>query len=218
MLLSSNSTPHHKILLQCAAFKDGIRAWATFKAECAYDGSAELRIEQLKVLVAQMYSLDSLDGLAGYIDRFQSYIAELAILATNDISDTQKDRLLLRNISSTDGLVHLVQSCRDDLTRFFDETATYLRKNAVLFDHTNSTIQPQKQIMNTQQDFEKPSLSLDEATKLFMTVAADQGLIHNLLPTGKSARQRSKPRHRFSLTILVIPKDSQRALVDLRLT
>ena len=109
MLLSSNSNPRHKILLHCAASKDGIHAWATFKAECAYDGSEELHIEQLEVLIAQQYSIGSIDSLSGYIVRFQSYIGELQILAEEDYSDSHKKRLLLKNLRDTESLLPLVQ-------------------------------------------------------------------------------------------------------------
>ena len=183
MLLSSNSNPQHKILLQCADSKDGIRAWATFKAECAYDGSAELRLEQLEVLIGRPYDLDSLDGLSGYIDRFQSYMSEIEILAKADYSDSRKKRLLLKNLRDEQALLHLVQPCHDDKTRSYDATATYLRQNAALYDHASSLAPPSK-VMNTKQEppptqvmntTSKPPMDLATASKLFMTVADEQG-------------------------------------------
>jgi hypothetical protein len=187
LLLSSNK-PDQSILLQYDDSQDGILAWAQFQTEWADDGnegSKALRVEVLESLVSRHYSLDDVDGLTGYVDRFQKHMAQLSKFLPGDYSDGRKRRLLLRSIRDTKSLLHLYQPLYDDKSKTYEQCATYLRNNAAMFDHVDSQSRPVQvqQVaqelpeppLQVQQVTQQPPMDLASASRIFMAVAADQG-------------------------------------------
>ena len=77
LMISMNNIPH-KTLLKYKDEGDGILAWDEFKEENEYNGSRELRLEQLEMLVTKPYSNKDIGGLATYIDKFQVILQEFA--------------------------------------------------------------------------------------------------------------------------------------------
>lgn len=52
--------------------------------------------------------------MQGFIDKYQSYLAELEVFAPRDYYDFKKKRMLLSNIKDAEGVAHLIQRCRND--------------------------------------------------------------------------------------------------------
>src|SRR5687768_9081015 len=114
ILITSTIQIQHKTIIKHQTTLDGISAWDEFKLEFEYDGSKELRLEQLETLAQTLYSSSNTGGMATYIDKFQAYIAELEVIAPEDYSDFKKKRMILANRRHAAGVQHLIQKCRDD--------------------------------------------------------------------------------------------------------
>ena len=74
--------------------KDGIMAWAELKEENEYNGSRELRLEQLEQMATIPYSTRDAGGIAAYIDKLQIIVQELETLDPCEYRDVRKKRLL----------------------------------------------------------------------------------------------------------------------------
>ena len=122
--------------------------------------------------------------MAAYIDQFQAYIGELDTIAPMEYSDSKKKRMLLANIRDAEGVAHLVQRCRDDDAMSYEACAAYLRKNAILIDHTTK-VKPPKRLMHVSdhEDYydsdkeDKPTtMTMEEVTKLFHSMSQESGV------------------------------------------
>ena len=82
--------------------------------------------------------------------------------------------MLLSNIKTASGITHLIQKCRDDEDMTYAQTAAYLRKNAILLDHSNA-LKPSPRLMHVSND-EEHSKNLEEVSKLFHTIALESGI------------------------------------------
>ena len=81
--------------------------------------------------VQQPYKSSDIGGMVAYIDRYQSLVAQLEVIAPHDYTDSRKKRTLLLNIRNAQGVAHLIQTCRDDEYMTFENCASYIRKNAL---------------------------------------------------------------------------------------
>ncbi len=69
MLMLATQNQQHKTLMKYEDCKDCIMAWAELKEENEYNGSRELRLEQLEHLLTIPYSTRDAGGIATYIDK-----------------------------------------------------------------------------------------------------------------------------------------------------
>jgi hypothetical protein len=178
IIMTATRDMQNKTVLRYEDSQDGILAWDDFKHDFAYDGSKELRLEQLESQTLKPYRSNTPGGMAAYIDKFQSYIAELEVLAPFDYTDARKKRSLLANIRDAEGVSHLIQKCRDDTLFTYEMCAAYLRKNAILIDHDNLKKTPRR-LLSTKDDRQvepSPTMSLEEATNLFHSIATEEGI------------------------------------------
>ena len=137
ILVSATKDLQNKIIIKYEKNQDGILAWHDLKKDYAYDGSKELRVEQLETIVQRPFSNKDFGGMQSYIDHFQAYIGELESIAPSEYSDSRKKRMLLNNIRNAEGVAHLIQKCRDDDSMTYEDCAAYLRKYAFLIDQSN---------------------------------------------------------------------------------
>ena len=81
-------------------------------------------------------------------------------------------------------MAHLVQKCRDDDFMSYESCAAYLRKNAILIDHT-TIVRPPRKLLHVSEQFSQyeseeentsPTKSIEEVTKLFHTMCQESGL------------------------------------------
>ena len=86
--------------------------------------------------------------------------------------------MLLANIRDAEGVAHLVQRCRDDDTMSYDACAAYLRKNAILIDHTTK-VKPPKRLMHVSDHYD-PYDSDKEKKPTTMTMEAVTKLFHSM--------------------------------------
>ena len=114
--------------------------------------------------------------MAAYIDKFQSYMAELEVLAPQDYSAFKKKRMLLANIRDVAGVTHLIQKCRDEESMTYDQCAAYLRRNAILIDKANMERKPSR-LMYVEDSNQAPEKSVDDVMTLFQTMAEEGGLL-----------------------------------------
>ena len=98
ILVSATAKMQHRIILKYKESRDGILAWDEFKQNFEYDGSKELRLEQLEALAQKPYNNSVPGGMAASIDQLQAFMAELEVIAPIDYSDFQMKRALLANI------------------------------------------------------------------------------------------------------------------------
>jgi hypothetical protein len=168
----------HRIILKYKESRDGILAWDEFKQNFEYDGSKELRLEQLEALAQKPYNNSVPGGMAAYIDQFQAYMAELGVIAPIGYSDFRMKRRLLANIRHADGVSHLVQTCRDNEHMTYEQCVAYLRKNAIYIDHANAAKTPSRlmHVQDSPQLPESSDKSVDEVTQLFLSMAKEDGL------------------------------------------
>ena len=80
ILVSATKHQQHKTIIKYQKTMDGIIAWDEFKEEFEYDGSKELRLEELEQLVQNPFSSTEPRGMVSYIDRHQAYMAELDVI------------------------------------------------------------------------------------------------------------------------------------------
>ena len=134
-----------------------------------YDGSKELRLEQLEAQASKVYSSTEPGGMSSYIDKFQYLMAELEIINPIEYTDYRKKRTLLANIRHAEGVAHLIQKCRDDKFMSFDRCAAYLRENALYIDKVNQAKPPSRLMIVQDKDPipEQKEKSVEEVTKLF---------------------------------------------------
>ena len=179
ILVTATKDMQHKIILKFESSQDGILAWNELKKDFAHDGSEDLKIEQLEAQVHQPYSSCEPGGMAGYIDKFQAYVAELETMIPKDYTEARKKRLLLTNIREAEGVAHLIQKCRDDPKMGYEATAAYLRKNAVLVDYANQSKPPRKLMTSTKEatpSNDEDWMNVDKVSSLFHSMASEGGL------------------------------------------
>ena len=179
--MSATTDLQNKTIIKYEASQDGILAWNELKKDYAYNGSMELRIEQLEATIQKPYSPTTSGGMASYIDQFQAYVGELETIAPEEYTDSRKKRLLLANIRDAEGVAHLIQKCRDDELMSYEACAAYLRKYAYLIDNSNRARSPRKllhvkDIEELDHEKEEPSMTIEHVTKLFHTMALESGL------------------------------------------
>ena len=144
--------------------RDGILAWHELKNDFAYDGSKELRLVVLETMTQVAYSETVPGGLVTYLDSFQAQVAELITIAPDEYLDYRLKRLLLSNVQSTEGIQHLVQNCRDDDCKTYEQCGAYLRKNSILIDSTKAKRSPIR-LMDVQDSQPEP-VSYNTAEKV----------------------------------------------------
>jgi hypothetical protein len=178
IIMTATMKLQHKTIIKYEHSLDGILAWYELKQEFEYDGSEDLRLEQLEALSNIKYTGNEPGGMQAYIDRFQAYMAELTAIKPNDYNDDRKKRLLLINIRQAQGVAHLVQKCRDNEYMSFEKCAAYLRSNSMLIDTHNEMIIPSRlmKVEDITQNEPEPQKSLESVSKMFHTMAEENGL------------------------------------------
>ena len=73
-----------KTIIKYEESMNGILAWLELKQEYEFDGSRELRLEQLESMAQVPYSDKTPGGMATYIDRLQAQLAELETIQPSD--------------------------------------------------------------------------------------------------------------------------------------
>ena len=180
-MVSATKELQNKVIIKYEKSQDGILAWDELRRDFAYDGSIELRLEQLETYINKPFSSKEPGGMAAYIDQFQAYNGELDTIAPVEYSDSKKKRMLLANIRDAEGVAHLIQKCRDDEAMSYDSCAAYLRKNAILIDHT-TRVKPPRKLMHVSDHYdsdrdEKPTtMSMEAVTKLFHSMSQESGV------------------------------------------
>ena len=91
-------------------------------------------MEQLTDKLQSPYNPSSKQTMSQYIDMFQDTMERHDTLSTDPYSDIGKKLLLLRNLRTVPGTVHLTQHCRNSQDMSYEDTATYLRSNSILID------------------------------------------------------------------------------------
>ena len=182
ILITATRQLQHKTIIKYESSYDGILAWDELKTESKYDGSKQLKLEQLEAMSQVSYSSSGTGGMATYIDKFQAIIAELEVLAPDEYSDDRKKRLLLANVQQASGVAHLIQTCRDSTFKTFEMSAAYLRQNSILIDHANA-VKPPARLMHVEDisPLEPPSnipKTLEQVSKIFHSFAQESGLQH----------------------------------------
>ena len=153
ILVSATKDLQNKIIIKYEQSQDGILAWDKLIKDFAYDGSKELRVEQLETFINKPFTSNQPGGMAAYIDQFQAYIGELETIAPLEYTDSRKKRLLIANIRDAEGVAHLIQKCRDDPTMSYDTCAAYLRKNAIMIDHA-TRVKPPRKLLHVSDPYE----------------------------------------------------------------
>ena len=116
--------------------RNGLAVWMKFEQTYAHGGSKTMKSELLEENLYKAYDPQAYKGIAEYIDHFQTWIEELDALGTRSYQDSDKKRMLIRNLRTDTRLLTLLQICHDDLFREFHETANYLRENGTCLDRT----------------------------------------------------------------------------------
>lgn len=114
ILVTATATASHRIVNKHERSGDGILAWHEIKKEYAYDGSSELKLEQLEASLATPYNNHDLGDIVDNLDNFQANMAQVDTLAPEDCTDRKKKRILLQNIRSAHEIFHLLTICRDN--------------------------------------------------------------------------------------------------------
>ena len=130
MLMSSNKNGERKFLLKYSTTHDGIFTWIEFLRDYDNNGDSEIRAEQLDSLIHVPYSSKSPGGFLKYIDTLQAYLNELDTLTPGVCTDTQKTKLLYRNLQGHPSMSYLLQTCRDH-EYDFHTACIYLRTCSV---------------------------------------------------------------------------------------
>src|SRR5687768_4180532 len=180
ILMTATMNLQHKTILKYERSQDGILAWKELKMDFEYDGSKELRFEQLESMASKPYSSSDPGGMATYIDKFQAYIAELETINPMEYSDYRKKRTLLSNIRHAEGFAHLIQKCRDDKGMTYDQCTAYLRENALYIDKVNQTKAPSRLMFVQDMDPEPEPVgkSAEDVLTLFHTMAESSSIHH----------------------------------------
>jgi hypothetical protein len=180
ILMTATLTLQHKTILKYERSQDGILAWKELKMDFKYDGSKELRFEQLESLASKPYSSSDPGGMATYIDKYQSYIAELETINPMEYSEYRKKSTLLANIRHAEGVAHLIQKCRDDKNMTYEQCAAYLRENSLYIDKVNQTKAPSRLMFVQDKDHvpEPEGKSAEEVLSLVHTMAENSSITH----------------------------------------
>lgn len=183
ILVTATMKLQHKTIFKYENSLDGILAWQELKTDYEYDGSRELKLEQLEALIQVPYSNSDVGGIATYIDKFQATYAELAAIAPADYTDHKMKRQLLMNVRSASGVSHLITKCQDSWQMGFDQCASYLRKNAIMIDHANTVKQPARLMLVEDASHEKaanpnPPKTIEQVSRMFYTMAEEHGLVN----------------------------------------
>ena len=175
ILLTATMKLQHKTIIKYEHNLEGILAWHELKEEFEYDGSKELRLEQLETLVQTPYS--SNETMSMFIDKFQAYMAELEAINPDEYMDGRKKRMLLTSIKTASGVAHLIQKCRDNEYMTYEQCAHYLRSNSLLIDNQNA-IKPPSRLMHIENSSKNQECSktIEQVNHLFHTMAKEHGL------------------------------------------
>ncbi len=145
LLTSACKETENKTLIKFEDSRDGILAWHEFVDENSNNGSTELRVEQLERSLFTAFNPRHPDGVAGYVDKFQTILAKLegcyAKLNQDPLnpidkgfSDIRKKRILLSNLATDSTIKYLVQHCRQKKSMDFEDTCRYLSTNTIRDD------------------------------------------------------------------------------------
>ena len=158
MLVTSCRQVYSKIIIERQADQDGIWGWIQFKDDFDHDGSAELRIDQLEHDIHVPYTGKNDGGLSQYIDTLQAGLTELEQLEDGEsYPEAKKKRLILSNLDRVQGIAHIIQTCKDATNWSFTDTASYLRRNAVILDRGST-----KRLMMSTSSLGKEDMMVDE--------------------------------------------------------
>src|SRR5688500_17543492 len=174
ILMTATREWEHKSFIKHRAAQDGILAWQEFIAEFEYDGSKELKFEQLEAQIQVPYSQSEPGGMLAYIDKFQATMAQLEVMDPDYSKPEKMKRMLLANIRNATGITHLIQNCKDDEDWSYAKTAAYLRKNCILIDRANTKKAPTR-LMHFM-DPNIPVMGLEDTAKIFTTMVEESGL------------------------------------------
>ena len=61
------------------------------------------------------------------------------VLAPQEYPDVRRKRMLLANLYKTEGVAHLITTCKDDESRTYEQTVTYLRMHFFWIENANKT-------------------------------------------------------------------------------
>lgn len=178
MLVTATMKIQHKTLIEYEHNMDGILAWQELCREYENDGSKELRLEQLEALATTPFSDKVSGGMATYIDKLQTYLAELETITPADYGDCRKKRMLLSGVRTAPGMMYLIQKCRDNNFMSYDSCAAYLRSNSMIVDAHSRKQAPSRLMMAETYEEEPPGHTLESVSKLFHTMASEGGLDH----------------------------------------
>ena len=150
----------NRILDKYSKTADGFLAWIEFIERYSCNGSKEVKVETLELEISKPCTATYPGGLERYIDDFQINMSQLDVLRTDvELSDASKKRMLLRNLREVPGIAHLLQSCKDNPDRSYEETATYLQVNTI---HIHNKQKSQSTMLNVVTDeVEADSSELD---------------------------------------------------------
>ena len=185
ILVTATMKLQHKTIFKHEHSLDGIMAWQELKSDYEYDGSRELKLEQLEALIQVPYSNSDAGGIATYIDKFQATFAELAAIDPEDYTDNKMKRQLLMNVRTASGISHLITKCQDSWNWGFDQCASYLRKNAMMIDYANTVKTPARLMLVEDTPTRKiapvssnptPDKTLEQVSRMFYTMAEEHGL------------------------------------------
>jgi hypothetical protein len=162
--------------------KDGLSVWIKFEKAYANGGSKTMKSEELEEQVFTRYDPKKYNGMADYIDQFQTWIEELDALGTRNYGDADKKRTLLRNLKTHHKLLSLIQICHDDLLKDFEETANYLRENGTSLDRTMKQLEntPSRMLTTVREEEMTPSdtePSVDDCMKVVQALAQETSIV-----------------------------------------
>ena len=124
LLQSSTKKMANPYIVQHRHDKNGLHVWIKFEKAYAFGGSKSMRSEELEDKLLTCYNPREYSRVADYINKFQSWVEQLDALGTREYNDASKKRILLRNLKTDHNLLTLIQICKDDEDRDFNDTAT----------------------------------------------------------------------------------------------
>lgn len=175
VLLTATSLIQHKTISKYQHSLDGIKAWHELKEEFEYDRSKEMRIEQLEMLIQTPCS--STKTMARFIDKFQSYMAEIEATSLDEYLNARKKWLLLSSMKTALGVFTFDSKVQRSTSMTYEDTARYLRSNSILINNHNS-IRPPSRLMKIEDVSvreSKPQKTTEQVVKLFHTMAKQHG-------------------------------------------
>ena len=104
--------------------------------------------------------------MADYIDKFQSWVEQRDALGTREYNDASKKRILLQNLKTDPNLLMLIQLCKDNEDRNFNDTADYLRENGTSMDWTLKKIHNRSSKMLNATQTDPEALSLEQVCNM----------------------------------------------------